>query len=92
MAWGAIYGTPPGAATWTVKNSQRPDVPMAKDTDRHRQPQSTRLLPPDERPVIRWNGNPFQVDGGNGGASENDGAHFLLPYWMGRYHRFLVGE
>ena len=87
-----LYRMPMDMITWTVKNSQRPDAPMAKDTDRHRQPQSTRLLPPDERPVMRWNGNPFQVDGGDGGASENDGSHFLLPYWMGRYHKFLVGE
>ncbi len=87
-----LYRMPMDMITWTVKNSQRPDIPMAKDADRHRRPQSTKLLPPDERPVMRWNGNPFQVDGGNGGASENDGAHFLLPYWMGRYHKFLDNE
>ena len=37
------------------------------------------LLRPDERPVMKWNGNPFVVDGGDGGRSEDDGAFFLLP-------------
>lgn len=87
-----LYRMPMDMITWTVKNLQRQDVPMAKDNDRHRRPQSMKLLPPDERPVMRWNVNPFQVDGGNGGASENDGAHFLLPYWMGRFHKLLLGE
>jgi hypothetical protein len=32
------------------------------------------------------------VDGGEGGHSEDDGAAFLLPYWLGRYHGFLKGE
>ena len=50
------------------------------------------LLPPDERPVMRWNANPFEIDGGDGGNSEDDGAAFLLPYWLGRYQKLLVGE
>ena len=36
---------------------------------------------------MRWNANRFRVDGGNGGRNEDDGAAFLLPYWMGRYYR-----
>ena len=87
-----LYRMPMDMITWKMTNSQRTDVPMAKDNDRHRRPQSIRLLPADERPVMRWNGNPFQVDGGNNGSSENDGAHFLLPYWLGRYHKLLTGE
>jgi hypothetical protein len=73
---------------WTVVNSTRPDVKLDGGRDRFRQPQSTTLLPPDERPVMKWNSNPFRVDGGNGGRGEDDGAFFLLPYWMGRYHGF----
>lgn len=87
-----LYRMPIDMITWNVTNSQREDVPLAKEIDRHQHPQSTRLLPPDERPVMRWNANPFQVDGGNNGSSENDGAHFLLPYWLGRYHKLLIGE
>jgi hypothetical protein len=41
---------------------------------------------------MRWNANPFVVDGGKGGRSEDDGAAYLLPYWLGRYHKFILGE
>jgi hypothetical protein len=58
---------------------------MENELDRANERQARQWLPPDERPVMKWNGNPFVVDGGNGGFSEDDGAFFLLPYWMGRY-------
>jgi len=70
---------------WTVKNSGRGDITLDGGPDRFNQAQSKTLLPPDERPVMKWNTNPFVVDGGNGGQSEDDGGFFLLPYWMGRY-------
>ncbi len=75
---------------WTVLNSPRGDVPLDGGKDRFGKSQTTILLPADERPVMKWNGNPFVVDGGNGGASEDDGAFFLLPYWLGRYHGFIT--
>ncbi len=77
--------------TWTVENSWRKDLPVAPDLDRFGKKQTTAWLPPDERPVMKWNGNPFVLDGGNGGNSEDDGTIFLLPYWMGRFHK-LWGE
>ena len=43
------------------------------------------MLPYDELPMWKWNGNPYLLDGGFGGRSEDDGAYFLLPYWMGRF-------
>lgn len=70
---------------WRVVNSDRTDLEWEPETDRFGRRQSRTLLAPDERPVMKWNGNPFQVDGGNGGASEDDGAFYLLPYWMGRW-------
>jgi hypothetical protein len=76
---------------WTVRNSHRLDVTLDPLQDRFRRPQSLTVLPYDELPMSKWNGNPYNLDGGNGGRSEDDGAYFLLPYWMGRYHR-LVGE
>ncbi len=72
--------------SWKVKNSDRQDVVMEKDLDRASERQARTWLPPDERPVMKWNGNPFVVDGGNGGLSEDDGGFFLLAYWMGRFH------
>lgn len=86
-----LYRIPMDLVEWTVKNSHRKDVVMADAADRFRRPQSLTLLPPDERPVMKWNGNPFRVDGGANGRAEDDGAFFLLPYWMGRYHHFLQG-
>ncbi|SRR5579871_170206 len=70
---------------WTVRNSARADVVMDKELERNGHAQAITFLPPDERPIMKWNGNPFVVDGGNDGHTEDDGAFFLLPYWMGRY-------
>jgi len=80
---------PMDTISWTVRNSHRRDLTMAVAPDRFGRREFVTLLPPDERPVMRWNANPFVVDGGNGGRSEDDGAAFLLPYWMGRHHGFL---
>ncbi len=87
-----LYRMPMDTITWTVRNSQRPDIVWAGAGDRFGAREALTLLASDERPVMRWNSNPFVVDGGNGGASEDDGAAFLLPYWMGRYHKMLKGE
>lgn len=87
-----LYRTPIDTIDWTVKNSQRRDIVMSTSRDRFDKPEAVTLLPPDERPVMKWNANPFIGDGGSGGRGEDDGAAFLLPYWMGRYHHFLTGE
>jgi hypothetical protein len=76
---------------WTVRNSHRLDVLIDPLNDRFKRRQALIVLPYDELPMSKWNGNPYNLDGGNGGRSEDDGAYFLLPYWMGRYHR-LIGE
>lgn len=73
---------------WTVRNSDRYDLPDSK-LSRHRQPTSSLVLPIEERPIMRWNGDPYELNGGNGGRDRDDGTFILLPYWMGRYHRFL---
>ena len=90
-AW-TLYRMPMDTIEWTVNNSQRQDIVWASGVDRFRRREALTLLPPDERPVMKWNGNPFVIDGGAGGHGEDDGTAFLLPYWMGRYHKFLVGE
>ncbi|MCX8107756.1 MAG: hypothetical protein N3G20_03020 [Verrucomicrobiae bacterium] len=73
--------------TWTVENSHRRDV--VRLPANFRRQTTEQLLPPDERPVMRWNGNPFDLDGGDGGQRELAGEEFLLPYWMGRYLRII---
>ena len=71
---------------WSVDNSHRQDVPIDPLADRFKRRQALIVLPYDELPMAKWNGNPYSLDGGNGGRSEDDGAYFLLPYWMGRFH------
>jgi hypothetical protein len=90
-AW-TLYRMPMDTIDWAVKNSHRPDIAWAPQIDRFGQREALTLLPPDERRVIKWNSNPFIIDGGDGGHTEDDGAAFLLPYWMGRFHGFLLGE
>jgi hypothetical protein len=75
--------------SWTVTNSHRLDVPIDNLNDRFDRKQALTVLPYDELPMNKWNGNPYRLDGGNGGRSEGDGVYFLLPYWMGRYHKLI---
>jgi len=80
---------PMDTITWSVRNSQRLDVPIDPLADRFKRGQALVVLPYDEIPMWKWNGNPYALDGGNGGRSEDDGAYFLLPYWLGRYHHLF---
>jgi hypothetical protein len=84
-----LYRIPMDLIKWSVNNSGRRDVPLDTSPERHHRLQTSRLLPPDERRVMKWNGNPFQLDDQSGGRGEDDGSFFLLPYWMGRYHGFI---
>ncbi len=76
---------------WTVINSNRRDIGRI-EVDASGRPCSTFVLPVSERRIMRWNGNPYQLDGGSGGRLRNDGTFVLLPYWLGRYHRLLAEE
>jgi len=68
---------------WSVRNSHRKDLEFLEPNFRN---QTTRkVLPPDERPMSKYNGNHFRLDGGEGGHREYSGDIFLLPYWLGRY-------
>jgi hypothetical protein len=74
---------------WSVSNVHRLDVPVDPMSDRFKRQQTLVVLPYDELPMSKWNGNPYALAGGNQGRSEDDGAYFLLPYWMGRYHKLI---
>jgi hypothetical protein len=87
-----LYRIPMDLIKWSIKNSHRRDVPLDTSAERHNRLQTARLLPPDERRVMKWNSNPFQLDDSAAGRGEDDGAFFLLPYWLGRYHKFLTAE
>jgi len=65
--------------TWPIHNSHRQDL--------HAQ----NVLPPDERPQNKHNRDLFELDnkGGNGASELGGGDVYLLPYWMGRYFKFI---
>jgi hypothetical protein len=74
--------------SWTIHNSGRADLgPLS--TNRFGRLTSQVALPVSERHVMRWNGDPYSLDGGSDGRHRDDGAAILLPYWMGRYHRLI---
>jgi hypothetical protein len=75
---------------WTMKNSHRWDLPQDQLTDRFGKLQSVRPIPTPERAISKWNYNTYQYDAGSNGLGEDDGAYFLLPYWMGRFHGFFT--
>ncbi|NUM55628.1 MAG: hypothetical protein HUU46_18455 [Candidatus Hydrogenedentes bacterium] len=81
---------PTDRRTWEQKNSRRADVDFLGRSNRFGDPVLTRVLPADERCFQKWNGDPYEPDRGGDGRSEDDGAAFLLPYWMGRYHGFIA--
>jgi len=80
---------PMDLVTWTMKNSHRSDVTLDEEAGRFGEVQSLKPLSPAERAVMKWNGNPYRLDGGNDGREEDDGTFFLLPYWMGRYYKLF---
>lgn len=82
---------PVEAVNWPVQNSNRQDVFFRPGQNRAFQSHtdSVRVLPANERAQLRWNGNPHQLDGGNGMSETGPGA-WLLPYWMARYHGILA--
>ncbi|MEW6156980.1 MAG: hypothetical protein AB1813_06070 [Verrucomicrobiota bacterium] len=73
--------------TWRVTNSHREDITRMPANFRGQE--LAELLPPDERPITRWNTQSFILDGGDEGRIEFAGDEFLLPYWMGRYLKWI---
>jgi hypothetical protein len=73
---------------WPMRNSHRADLEIASE-GRFGEAESAQPLPAGERGMMKWNGNPYRLDSGGDGRSEDDGAFFLLPYWMGRQHGLL---
>ncbi len=70
---------------WDIMNSHRKDIEFMEEN--FREQTITEVLPPDERPIQRHNGNMFRLDRvGRSGTSEHSaGDIWLLPYWIGRY-------
>jgi len=79
---------PQDTTIWTVKNSHRRDITTTL-SNRFRRARSDVVLPIAERHVMKWNGDPYELDRGGDGRARDDGTFILLPYWMGRYRRLL---
>ncbi|MFO7974294.1 MAG: two-component regulator propeller domain-containing protein [Candidatus Hydrogenedentota bacterium] len=75
---------------WPMQNSHRADIVFHPRLDRFGERQLLHVLPADERNFAKWNRNVYLPDEGKGGEREDDGAAFLLPYWMARYHGFIA--
>jgi hypothetical protein len=72
---------------WGLANSHRQDlVPLGNGRGYRRNGQ---VLPIDERHLEYWNADPFRLDYAGQGLRLADGAAFLLPYYLGLYHKFL---
>lgn len=79
---------------WALRNSHRKDIvflpPWASERPGRGMLRSGKVLPIDERFVDKWNHDPWALDYGGAGRRLADGNSFLLPYYMGLYHRFLA--
>jgi hypothetical protein len=85
-----LQSLPMDMVNWSMENSHRWDLPRYPLTDRSGKIQSVRPIPIAEGALSKWNKNTHQYDAGAGGMEEDDGAYFLLPYWMGRYEGFFT--
>lgn len=80
---------------WRLTNSHRIDIirlPGYVERDGTVAAGSTvngNVLPIDERWVGYWNTDPWELDEGGNGRTLADGEAFLLPYYMGLYHKYI---
>jgi hypothetical protein len=81
---------PADRRNWAMINSHRADVTFASSLNRFEERVLGHVLPADERDFAKWNRDPYVPDERGDGRNEDDGAAYLLPYWMGRYHGFIA--
>jgi hypothetical protein len=81
---------------WRLTNSHRKDIVPLPFYARERGTKGLgyrnngKVLPIDERFVEHWNHDPWTLDQGGNGMELADGNSFLLPYYMGLHHRFII--
>lgn len=83
-----LQDNPLDLISWRIDNSKRKDIHITRKPILE-EIQTSRLVPPSERAVMRWDRNPWQAVTGDGGYSERDGAAWMLAYWVGRYYGFI---
>ena len=79
---------------WAHSNSGRSDLVKlpgpSLDTSGRMMRRNGTVIPVDETHFNHWNYNPWQPNTGGDGRTLADGSVFLLPYYMGLYHRFIA--
>lgn len=75
---------------WAMTNSHRADVVIRSAANRQGVPVLLDVLPYDEHHFERWNQDPYRPDHRGDGRNEGSGEHFLLAYWMARYHGLIA--
>jgi hypothetical protein len=84
--------------SWKLTNSHRLDVLPLPDLVREGGAAGKgyrvngKVLPIDERFITYWSDDPWQLDSGNDGRQLATGMPYLLAYYMGLYHGFIVAE
>lgn len=73
---------------WKVDNSKREDLHLTHKPIMENL-QTSKLVPPSERGIMRWDDNPWEAIQGDGGYTESDGVYWMLAYWTGRYYRLI---
>lgn len=84
-----LRDVPLDLVSWSIDNSRREDIALVGRPYIDRR-NTSRLLPPSERAVIQWDGNPYSASDGGGGREECEPHFWLLPYWMGRHHGLIA--
>ena len=89
----ALRDQPLDLRHWAIDASKREDLQMVRHPMLNPM-QTSRLLPPSERGVMRSDKNPWDFISGDvpdlEGRYESNGVFWLLPYWMGRYYGFIA--
>ena len=83
---------------WRLTNSHRKDIIRlpgyidlrGRDIGAAGYRVNGKVLPIDERWVGHWGHDPWELDQGTGGRILADGESYLLPYYMGLYHRYIL--
>ena len=75
--------------SWGYRNSQRKDIVLLRDSTTRGHRVNGKVIPIDESFVQHWNYDPWRLDSAGNPRSLADGAAFLLPYYLGRYYKFI---
>jgi hypothetical protein len=96
-----LHGFSLDRLNWPLHNSQRLDIvflsPLrSQDLEsldkrgRRGHLVNGKVLPVENRHFNHWNTDPWELDYGGNGQELAAGTVFLLPYYMGLYHGFIL--